>query len=297
MDSNEYQVPKSIDDFRKRVADSMSEKDKAKLEKHKNRFLNKVNKNGQLFVGPSITYPEIDNTHCWEWTGFIDANGYGLFDNSKYSRLAHRESYMLHNGGIVEDAPRHRSIYRITKVDVETGKPLEKAKEMTREDIELEFGVSKRAIASAIKKTKEVGHVLNVPGKMKTKFHGYRVKDLGTRELKHKTRTGKVIDHKCNNRHCVNPSHLHPTTRRRNNAHTQAEGRAINFGGKPHRHGRPRAATCPSGHGRENMKNWPNGNEYCKACNDRDNPRRQMLYKDRKKLKKLLENQSPPSPL
>jgi hypothetical protein len=302
MNNREYQPPKSIDDYRKRVADYMSEKDKEKLEKHKNRFFTKVNKNGPLFVEPSITYPEINNTHCWEWTGALSDSlnpekAYGIFDNPKYSRLAHRESYMLHNEGIVEDVPRQRSIYRITKVDVETGKPLEKSKEMTREDIESEFGVGKRAIAIAIAKTKEIGYVRNVPGKMKTKFHGYRVKDLGTRILTYKTRTGKVLDHKCNNRRCVNPSHLHLTTRRGNNAHTRAEGRNYSFKDKKDSNRRPRAATCPSGHGRENMQRWPNGNEYCKLCYDRDKSRRVKKYRDLKKIAQLSKNQSPPGPL
>jgi hypothetical protein len=295
MTTEEYQPPKSIDDYRKRVADYMSEKGKEKLEKHKNQFFTKVNKNGPLYVEPH--FPEIYNTHCWDWTSRLNTKGYGLLGNPKYSQLAHRESYMLHNEGVVEDVKRHRSVYRITKVDVKTGKPLGKSKEMTREDIELEFKVGKRAIGIAVKKTKQIGYVQNVPGKMKTKFHGYRVKDLGTRELKHKTQTGKVIDHKCNNRLCVNPSHLYPTTRRGNNAHTRAEGRAQDFGGKSNRQGRPRAATCPSGHGRENMRNWPNGNEYCKVCNDRDKSRRVKKHRDLKKIAQLSTNQPPPGPL
>jgi hypothetical protein len=299
MTSKEYQETKSIDFYRKRVADYMSEKEKEKLKKHKIRFFAKVNKNGKLFVGPSNTYPEIDGTHCWEWTGATDVNGYGIFDNPYYSksRGAHRESYLLHNDGIVEDVPRHRSVYRITKVDVKTGKPLEKSKEMTKEDIKSEFGVGKRAIDIAVKKTKQTRYVQNVPGKMKTKFHGYRVKDLGTRELKHKTKTGKVIDHKCNNPLCVNPSHLYPTTRRGNNAHTRAEGRARDFGGKSNRQGLPRAATCPSGHGRENMRNWPNGNEYCKVCYDRDKSGRVKKCRDLKKIAQLSVSQPPPEPL
>ena len=291
MTIEEYQEPKSIDDYRKRVADYMSEKDKRKLEKHINRFFTKVNKNGPLYVEPY--FPEIYNTHCWDWTSTSNKKGYGILKNSKYSGFAHRESYFLHNGGVVEDVKRHRSVYRITKVDVETGKPLGKSKEMTRVDIESEFEVGKRAIKIAVEKTKKIGYVQNVPGRMKTKFHGYRVKDLLTHPSEYKTRTPKVVAHKCNRPSCVNPQHLYLDTQRNNMKQMRNEGRANDFGGKPNNGGRPRTATCPSGHSRENMKRWPNGNEVCKACYDRDNPKNQMLRRDKMKIKKLLENQSP----
>jgi len=297
MNNREYQEPKSIDDFRKRVADYTSEKDKEKLEKHKNRFLKKVNQNGPIFSNDSITFPEIIGTNCWEWTGFIDANGYGLFDNPKHSRLAHRESYFLHNEGLVEDVPRHRAVYRIIEVDVSTGKTKDsKPIEMTLDDIRTKFGVTKRAVNIAIEKTQKNGYVKNTPGKMKTVFHGYRVKPIGTRLLTHKTKTKKVLDHKCRNRKCVNPQHLSLTTQRENMKHMRDEGRANDFGGKTNNNGRLRAETCPSGHSRENMRNWPNGNEYCKACNDRDNSRRVKKHRDLKKIEKLSASQSPTGP-
>jgi hypothetical protein len=297
MTSKEHQEPKSIDDYRQRVADYMSEKDKEKLEKHKNRFFKKVNKNGEMFLSDSITFPEIIGTHCWEWTGAIDVNGYGIFDNPKHSRLAHRESYFLHNDGLAEDVPRHRAVYRIIEVDVSTGKVKDsKPVEMTLDDIKTKFGVTKRAVSIAVEKTQKNGYVKNTPGKMKTVFHGYRVKPIGTKLLTHKTKTKKVLDHKCRNRKCVNPHHLSLTTQKNNMKHMRKEGRANDFGGKSNRQGLPRAATCPSGHDRENMRNWPNGNEYCKLCNDRDNSRRVKKHRDLKKIAQLSVSQPPPGP-
>jgi hypothetical protein len=37
---------------------------------------------------------------CWEWTAHIDSNGYGRFGLRSASRLAHRVSYLIHNGFI-----------------------------------------------------------------------------------------------------------------------------------------------------------------------------------------------------
>ena len=39
---------------------------------------------------------------CLEWTGYINARGYGCFGLKSQSRLAHRVAYILANGGIPE---------------------------------------------------------------------------------------------------------------------------------------------------------------------------------------------------
>lgn len=40
---------------------------------------------------------------CWEWTGFINKDGYGTFNQAgRKSILAHRWSYVLHNSEIPE---------------------------------------------------------------------------------------------------------------------------------------------------------------------------------------------------
>ena len=279
MNMKEYQEPKSIDDYRKRVSECMSEKDKRKLEINKERFFSFVNKNGPLFVGPSITFPEINNTHCWDWTGGTNnrhlpyEKRHGVFSNPTFAKCAYRESYFLHNGNLIEIDSRWFNVYRITKVDLETRKPLTSTSRiMTIADIteDKEFGVTRRAIDIAVKKTIQNGYVQNVPKRMKTKFHGYRVEQLPWEKLDHKTLTRQLIMHKCNRRICVNPSHLKLGTAAENNAHREAEGRSNNFGRK--KHVKHRKATPEQ--------------------KRKENRRRVMLHRDKKNIKKLLENQS-----
>lgn len=40
---------------------------------------------------------------CWEWTGFRDVNGYGVFGFRRGSHRAHRLSFLLHVGPIGEN--------------------------------------------------------------------------------------------------------------------------------------------------------------------------------------------------
>ena len=46
-------------------------------------------------------------TGCWEWTGAINNNGYGLLNVDSRSRLAHRISYEIHVGQIPESRDYH----------------------------------------------------------------------------------------------------------------------------------------------------------------------------------------------
>lgn len=42
----------------------------------------------------------VDRSGCWEWTSFTDRHGYGRFTFEKRLLLAHRASWMFHNGSI-----------------------------------------------------------------------------------------------------------------------------------------------------------------------------------------------------
>ena len=52
-------------------------------------------------VPPEIRFERfVDRTEtCWEWTGFRDPDGYGVFRHPK-TRRAHRASYLMFVGGI-----------------------------------------------------------------------------------------------------------------------------------------------------------------------------------------------------
>jgi hypothetical protein len=41
-------------------------------------------------------------TGCWNWTGFITDKGYGMFQIGRIQHLAHRLSYRVHKGAIVD---------------------------------------------------------------------------------------------------------------------------------------------------------------------------------------------------
>lgn len=59
-------------------------------EKDKQRFFDKVDKNGP-------TMPHMD-TPCWEWIGGISKSGYGIFWLDGKSVLAHRASWIIQKG-------------------------------------------------------------------------------------------------------------------------------------------------------------------------------------------------------
>jgi hypothetical protein len=77
------------------------------------RFFAKVNKDGPI----PAHCPELG--HCWEWTGYINPNGYGMFivgsqtDGTRATRLAHRVSYHIANGPVPDGLNVcHRCDYR-----------------------------------------------------------------------------------------------------------------------------------------------------------------------------------------
>ena len=59
----------------------------------KERFWNKVNKNGQLIL----------DTPCWEWTAGTFSNRYGQFFDGNSKIGAHRFSYKIHFGDISDE--------------------------------------------------------------------------------------------------------------------------------------------------------------------------------------------------
>jgi hypothetical protein len=59
-------------------------------DKDRARFLSKVRVNAQ--------------THCWEWQGCFDKDGYGFFRHQGKNRRAHRVAFKLHNGTLPTDA-------------------------------------------------------------------------------------------------------------------------------------------------------------------------------------------------
>ena len=44
--------------------------------------------------------PMLDDRGCWEWTGYIIPNGYGIMGNLRRHILAHRASWAIHHGSI-----------------------------------------------------------------------------------------------------------------------------------------------------------------------------------------------------
>lgn len=68
---------------------------------------------------------------------------------------------------------------------------------------------------------------------------------------------GKQIDHKCNNRRCVRPSHLRTLTPKQNSARR-----------KPYDNGMAKRTHCPNGHERteENRRVNAQGNTICSVC-------------------------------
>ena len=46
---------------------------------------------------------KIENNRCWEWSGFINAKGYGVFRHKSLSVNSHRVSYIIFNGSIEDD--------------------------------------------------------------------------------------------------------------------------------------------------------------------------------------------------
>ncbi len=45
-------------------------------------------------------FVKIDSLGCWNWTGYLDPDGYGRFQINKLSKRAHRVSYELYKGMI-----------------------------------------------------------------------------------------------------------------------------------------------------------------------------------------------------
>jgi hypothetical protein len=66
------------------------------------RFLAKVNKNGPI---PEHV-PELGQ--CWIWTGHRMKNGYGQVSYMGKPQLAHRVSFLLHNGSFPENLAIHK---------------------------------------------------------------------------------------------------------------------------------------------------------------------------------------------
>lgn len=73
---------------------------KSKIDYYKEIFWNRVNKSGKFideFFPNSTLYPEIINTHCWEWVGSKTYFGYGEFGMFSKFYVTHRISYMWAN--------------------------------------------------------------------------------------------------------------------------------------------------------------------------------------------------------
>ncbi len=73
------------------------ENGKANIRPMEDRFWEKVNKNGPV---PSYR-PDLGS--CWIWGASVNANGYGTMGVDKGSTLAHRISYIIANGEILND--------------------------------------------------------------------------------------------------------------------------------------------------------------------------------------------------
>lgn len=82
-------------------------------------------------------------------------------------------------------------------------------------------------------------------------------------EIKGVIPEGKILDHKCRTRCCVNPNHLEPVTYKEN---SQRGLTGINKSSKTH---------CPKGHlySGDNLYIKPNGGRDCKACRRKANQR------------------------
>lgn len=48
-------------------------------------------------------FVKITSTGCWNWSGYLDPDGYGRFQINKLSKRAHRVSYELYKGKIKSD--------------------------------------------------------------------------------------------------------------------------------------------------------------------------------------------------
>jgi len=65
---------------------------------------------------------------------------------------------------------------------------------------------------------------------------------------------GKVLDHLCRRRRCVNPDHMEPVSQDEN-LHRRKWGRRV------------KQATCPNGHSMSDCMVTPEGGRLCRTCN------------------------------
>lgn len=81
---------------------------------------------------------------------------------------------------------------------------------------------------------------------------------------------GLVVDHRCNNKICVNPGHLEPKTQRENILRSSAPSAVA-----------ARTGLCDQGHSLEDAYVRPNGKRECRPCRRETRKRYRLANRDR----------------